>query len=83
MYDERCLQNIGSNIRFMRSACQISQQELAERIGISQTHLSNIEHGRAGTNMKLLLRVANTLHCRLDDFLQPSAAFQAVEYGID
>ncbi|WP_366917022.1 helix-turn-helix transcriptional regulator, partial [uncultured Phascolarctobacterium sp.] len=43
MYDEKCLQNIGGNIRFLRMARQVSQQEMAERIGISQTHLSNLE----------------------------------------
>ena len=31
MYDEKCLTCIGGNIRFLRAACQISQQEMAER----------------------------------------------------
>ncbi|WP_418527995.1 helix-turn-helix domain-containing protein, partial [Phascolarctobacterium faecium] len=44
MYDESCLPRIGSNIRLLRGACQFNQQQFAERIGISQTHLSNIEH---------------------------------------
>lgn len=44
MYDEKCLQQLGNNIKFLRAACQLSQRELAKRIGISQTHLSNIEH---------------------------------------
>ena len=74
MYDEKCLQNIGSNIRFMRSACQISQQELAERIGISQTHLSNLEHNHSSVNLKLLLRIANVLECPLEIFLDTNAA---------
>ena len=29
MYDEKCLQNIGGNIRFLRMARQVSQQEMA------------------------------------------------------
>ena len=43
MYDESCLLSIGSNIRLLRSTCRLKQQQFAERIGISQTHLSNIE----------------------------------------
>ena len=73
MYDEKCLQNIGSNIRFMRSACQISQQELAERIGISQTHLSNIENGRVTVNLRFLIRAANVFDCTLEVFFQLGA----------
>lgn len=79
MYDEKCLQNIGSNIRFMRSACQISQQELAERIGISQTHLSNLEHNHSSVNLKLLLRIANVLGCTLEDLLNAKAAMSWAE----
>lgn len=44
MYDEKCLLRIGSNIKLLRSVRQLNQHQLAERLGISQTHLSNIEH---------------------------------------
>ena len=74
MYDEKCLQNIGRNIRFLRATCQLSQQELAERIGISQTHLSNLEHNHSSVNLKLLLRIASVLECPLEIFLDTNAA---------
>lgn len=74
MYNEKCLQNIGGNIRFLRMACELSQQELAERIGISQTHLSNLERNHVNVNLKLLLRIANVLECPLEIFLDTNAA---------
>ena len=74
MYNEKCLQNIGGNIRFLRMACELSQQELAERIGISQTHLSNLERNHVNVNLKLLLRIANVLECPLEVFLDTNAA---------
>ncbi|WP_455655376.1 helix-turn-helix domain-containing protein [Phascolarctobacterium sp.] len=74
MYDEKCLARIGSNIRFLRMACQVSQQDMAERIGISQTHLSNLEHNHSSVNLKLLLRIANVLECPLEVFLDTQAA---------
>ena len=74
MYDEKCLRQIGSNVKYLRSACHITQQELAARIGISQTHLCNLEHDHARISMKLLLRIANTLGCALEVLLDTKAA---------
>ena len=74
MYDEKCLTCIGGNIRFLRAACQISQQEMAERIGVSQTHLSNLEHNHVQISLKLLLRIANLLGCSLETLLDARKA---------
>ena len=53
---------------------KITQQELAARIGISQTHLCNLEHDHARISMKLLLRIASTLGCALEVLLDTKAA---------
>ena len=74
MYDEKCLMCIGGNIRFLRMARQLSQQELAQRIDVSQTHLSNLERNHVNVNLKLLLRIANVLECPLEIFLDTNAA---------
>ena len=72
MYDEKCLHQIGGNVKYLRSICHITQQDLAARIGISQTHLCNLDHARI--SMKLLLRIANTLGCALEVLLDTKAA---------
>mgnify|MGYP001774360801 FL=1 len=74
MYDESCLLSIGSNIRLLRSTCRLKQQHFAERIGISQTHLSNIEHNNVQVSLKLLVRSANVLGCSLETLLDRKAA---------
>lgn len=74
MYDESCLLSIGSNIRLLRSTCRLKQQHFAERIGISQTHLSNIEHNNVQVSLKLLVRSANVLGCSLETLLDRTAA---------
>ena len=74
MYDEKCLTCIGGNIRFLRMARQLSQQELAQRRDVSQTHLSNLEHNHVQISLKLLLRIANVLECPLEIFLDTNAA---------
>lgn len=74
MYDEKCLHQIGGNVKYLRGVCHITQQDLAARIGISQTHLCNLEHDQARISMKLLLRIANTLGCTLEILLDTKAA---------
>lgn len=71
---KKCLRQIGGNVKYLRSACHITQQELAARIGISQTHLCNLEHDHARISMKLLLRIANTLGCALEVLLDTKTA---------
>ncbi|WP_293720658.1 helix-turn-helix transcriptional regulator [uncultured Phascolarctobacterium sp.] len=79
MYDEKCLASVGGNIRFLRMARQLSQQELARRIDVSQTHLSNLEHNHAQISLKLLLRIANVFECLLETLLDSKAAALWVE----
>ena len=74
MYDEKCLLRICSNIKLLRSVRQLNQHQLAERLGISQTHLSNIEHNNVLVSLKLLVRSANVLGCSLEELLDRKAA---------
>ena len=74
MYDESCLPRIGSNIKLLRSVRQLNQHQLAERLGISQTHLSNIEHNNVLVSLKLLVRSANVLDCTLETRLDRKPA---------
>ena len=74
MYDENSLNGLGVNIKMFRTVNHISQGELAKQLGISQTHMSNIEHGRVLVNLRLLMRMANIFQCRLDDFFAPPGA---------
>ena len=79
MYDEKCLLRIGSNIKLLRSVRQLNQHQLAERLGISQTHLSNIEHNNVQVSLKFLVRSANVFGCNLETLLDKKAASEWVE----
>lgn len=39
------------------------------KIGISQTHMSNVEVGRAMLSLELLLQLKNILGCTIDELL--------------
>lgn len=76
MYDEKCLSRVGRNVRALRLAVQMGQEELAEKLGVSQTHMSNMECGRVTTSIRGLLKLANIFDCSLDVLLDKKAALK-------
>ena len=75
MYSEVDFTKIGVAIKMLRTRKHIPQRYLAELIGVSQTHMSNIESGRVQINLRLMAKMADVFGCRLDDFFSPSRAF--------
>ena len=80
MYDADCLEKIGSNVKFLRTMRKLRQQDVAEKLGISQTHLSNMECGRVKCSLKQLMRLANIFDCQLEAFLdvQKAAEYRGI-----
>ena len=60
---------IGQKIRKYRKANGLSQEQLAERIGISITHMSHIETGNTKLSLPVLVKLAISLGVRTDDLL--------------
>ncbi len=60
---------IGQRIRKNRKALELSQEELAEKVGISATHMSHIETGNTKLSLAVFAKLAKALGCRADDLL--------------
>ena len=60
---------IGQRIRELRKVCGLSQEELAERVDISTTHMSHIETGNTKLSLPVLVDIAAALDVRTDDLL--------------
>ena len=60
---------IGQRIRQIRKAHGLSQEELAERVNISTTHMSHIETGNTKLSLPVLVDISATLDVRTDDLL--------------
>lgn len=60
---------IGMRIRAIRKAKRFSQEELAERVGISVTHMSHIETGNTKMSLPVLAKLAQTLDVSTDSIL--------------
>lgn len=60
---------IGLRIRKYRKACNLSQEQLAEKVGISPTHASHIETANTKLSLPVLAAIADMLGVRVDDIL--------------
>ena len=51
-------------IRRYRDAAGLSQQELADRVGISKSYISSLELGYRAPSLNLLVKIAQTLEVK-------------------
>lgn len=60
---------LGNAIRNARIKIGLSQEELAELVGITPTHLKHIESEHRKPSIEVLFRLVQTLHISLDNIL--------------
>ena len=60
---------IGQRIRKIRKAQNLSQEQLAEKIGISTTHMSHIETGNTKLSLPVLVDISTVLGTTTDTLL--------------
>ncbi len=68
---------IGEEIRAAREAAGLSQQALAESVGMSRTNFARIEYGRTNVTIETLLRIGSGLGLDLSVTFHPDAALRA------
>ena len=69
MAKELNYKEIGLRIKTLRLKNNIYQTVLAKEIGVSQTHMSNIESGRAGLTLENLVKMAKIFNCGIDEIV--------------
>lgn len=60
---------IGQRVRKIRKAQNLSQEELAEKVNISTTHMSHIETGNTKLSLPVFAALATALEVPMDDLL--------------
>jgi transcriptional regulator with XRE-family HTH domain len=60
---------LARNIQNIRKAKQITQEELAERLNVSQSWLARIETGREVPNLRRLQQIARVLGVKAKDLI--------------
>lgn len=71
---------IGRNLRRYRVARELTQQEMADKAGLSLQGYSNIEHGRSMPKAETLLALSQALEVRLQDVVKPVRALVHVRF---
>ena len=66
MYDDK--EFIGKTLQEIRKRAKMTQSELAERVGISDKHLSKIETGKNLPSLNNFLKMAEVMKFSLDEF---------------
>ena len=60
---------VGLRIITMRLKNNTYQPEVVKNLGVSLTHMSNIESGRAGLTLENLVKMTNIFNCGIDDIV--------------
>lgn len=60
---------IGKRIKNSRMLCNLTQEQLAEKVDVVPNHIAKIESGMRMPSIELLKKLANVLHVTVDDLL--------------
>jgi transcriptional regulator with XRE-family HTH domain len=61
----------GKQLRQIRRVKDITQEKLAEEIGVSAEFISNMERGKAAPSFETLEKLANVLETDIQEFFKP------------
>lgn len=60
----------GTRLKSARNRANMSQSDLAKRVSLSRTSITNIERGHQQVSLKLAVSLARELHVQLDELLE-------------
>lgn len=61
--------SIGTRLKSLRKGMGLTQQKLADAVGVSRIYIQSLESGRRNPSMKLLGRLAETLQASITDIV--------------
>ena len=63
---------ISSNIKKLRKEAKLSQEELAEKLGVSSTYLGDLERHKGTPSLPLFCKAMRLLNLSADDYVYPN-----------
>ena len=63
------LKKFGKNVKIERIKQDLTQEQLAEIMGVSQNYVANIECGKANMSLAKVLELANFLNIKIEKLL--------------
>lgn len=74
---------IGKRIKIARIKSNLTQEKLSEMVGVSPTHMSNVETGTTRVSLTAIVGIANALGITSDDLLCDSLTKAKVQFEKD
>ena len=74
---------IGKRIKIARIKADLTQEKLSEMVGVSPTHMSNVETGTTRVSLTTIVGIANALGITSDDLLSDSVIKSKVQFEND
>lgn len=74
---------IGKRIKIARIKADLTQEKLSEMVGVSPTHMSNVETGTTRVSLTTIVGIANALGITSDDLLCDSMIKAKVQFEKD
>lgn len=66
---ERCYQRLGERIRHLRQIARMTQETLAQKVGLTRTSIVNIENGRQRVMLHDIVTFATIFKLTPDRFI--------------
>lgn len=66
----RNIKNFGSNLRFFRKLTHLTQEGMAEKMGISYSYYTRLETGHSTPSLDTLIHICNELNVPVDFLLK-------------
>jgi transcriptional regulator with XRE-family HTH domain len=63
------LKKFGKNVKIERIKKDLTQEQFAEIMGVSQNYVANIEYGKANMSLAKVLELANFLNIEIENLL--------------
>jgi transcriptional regulator with XRE-family HTH domain len=79
MEKELLYKNVGNRIRKARESCALTQEDLARRISLTRTSVTNIEKGRQTISLYKFFEIAGALNISPSNLLPNTNEFQMVD----
>jgi len=82
MTEQMLTENFGKNVKNLRKQNNLSQEKLAERVGVSKNTISEIENGKKFIHARTLVILARELNTEVYELFKPENTIPDTSEGI-
>ena len=74
--------DVGKRLIALRERCELTQNGLAEKAGVSQTHLRRVELGQADITVGHLQLLCDAMSISIEDFFKEESASDEISVAL-